>query len=89
MITKTTIIGLLSIMDDYRFQVRTDTVISEDGTELSRTYHRVVLEPGDDVSTQPKLVQDVAGLLWTPEVVSDWQVKAAAMRIPTPIPPAN
>ena len=40
-ITKTTETGQIEIVGQYKhIQVRTDTVIKEDGKELSRTYHR-------------------------------------------------
>jgi hypothetical protein len=69
MITKSIVIGLLSILESGQLQLREDTVIDEDGIELSRTYHRKVLEPGDDVSTEPPLVQAIAAIVWTTEVI--------------------
>ena len=51
-ITKTTEIGQIEIVSEFKhIQVRTDTVIKEDGTELSRKYHRHVLESGYSSST--------------------------------------
>jgi hypothetical protein len=67
-------------MEDFQLQVRTDTVVKEDGQELSRQYFRVVLAPGDDVSGYPKIVQDVANLLWTPEVIAERQAKMALLK---------
>jgi len=61
--------------------VRQDTVIEEDGKELSRTYHRVVLDPGEDVSEQPPLVRELAIFLWTPDVIETWQKTAKALRV--------
>ena len=48
--------------------VRTDTVITDDGTEVSRAFHRKVVSPGDDVSGEDARVQAVANSLWTDEV---------------------
>ena len=31
-------------------QVRTATIVTDDGAELSRTFHRHVVSPNDDVS---------------------------------------
>jgi hypothetical protein len=72
-LTKQKIIGLISITPDMQIQVREDTVVLDDGKELSRMYHRVGLGPGDDVSAYPPLIQAIAGLVWTPDVVAAWQ----------------
>jgi hypothetical protein len=34
-------------------QVRTATIIAEDGVELSRNFHRRVVTPGDDFLAEP------------------------------------
>ena len=45
-ITKETEIGKMEVVTEYKhIQVRTDTVIKEDGKELSRTFHRHVIKP--------------------------------------------
>ena len=40
-------------------QVRTVTVITDDGVEISRTFHRSLFNPNDDVSGQEPLVQKI------------------------------
>lgn len=69
MITKRVTIGHLGILEDGQLQIRTDTVIEEDGIELSRTYHRRVISPGDNVTSEDKKVRDIASLIWTQEIV--------------------
>ena len=50
-ITKETEIGKMEVVTEYKhIQVRTDTVIKEDGKELSRTFHRHVIKP--DISDE-------------------------------------
>ena len=45
-ITKETEIAVIEVVGVYTaVQVATDTVIKEDGTEISRSYHRHVLQP--------------------------------------------
>ena len=45
-ITKETQIGKIEVVGQYKsVQVRTDTVVMEDGEELSRKYHRHALMP--------------------------------------------
>jgi hypothetical protein len=41
-------IGSIEVLPLGQIQVRTDTVIDRDGVEISRTYHRHVLEPGSE-----------------------------------------
>ena len=49
-------------------QVRTATVITEDGVELSRSFHRHVINPGDDYSNEEAEVQAVCAAVHTDEV---------------------
>lgn len=74
-LTKEIVVGVIEILEDLRMQVREDTVVKEDAVELSRTYMRYVLDPGDDVSTKPQRVKDIANFLWTTDVVADWKLK--------------
>jgi hypothetical protein len=80
MLTKVVEIGIIEILQDRRMQVREDTVIIEDGKELSRTYFRYILNPGDDVTDKDQVIQDIAGVLWTQEVIDAWKIKEAELR---------
>lgn len=44
-ITKELIVEKIEVVGGWNVQVATDTVIKEDGTEISRSRHRHVLEP--------------------------------------------
>lgn len=48
-------------------QVRTATIIAEDGTEISRTFHRHVLTPDTDLSGADADVAAIAGAVFTNE----------------------
>ena len=73
-ITKTTEIGKIEVVGTYKHvQVRTDTVIKEDGTELSRKYHRHVLTPDLDISGEDAEVQAVCNAVWTDDVKAAWK----------------
>ena len=80
MLTKEIVIGSVTILEDRQLQVREDTVVLEDGVELSRTYFRYVVGPGDNVSNRPAFVQQLAKFLWVPAVVKSWQAKVATMK---------
>ena len=55
------------ILPNKTIQIRTTTVIEEDGVELARNHHRHVVNPGDDVTGEAQEVQDIAAALWTDE----------------------
>ena len=68
-ITKTTKIEKIEVVGDYKaVQVATDTVIKEDGTEISRSRHRHVLYPDADISGEHAEVQAIANAAWTDDV---------------------
>ena len=58
--------------------VREDTVITDDGNEVSRNFHRKVLQPGDPLDGEDARVVSVANAVWTEEVVSAYQAAQAA-----------
>jgi len=52
-ITKETIQDKIEVVGDFRhIQVRTATVIKEDGKEISRSYHRHTVAPDADSSNE-------------------------------------
>ena len=59
-------------------QVRTATIVKEDGVELSRSFHRHVLHPDSDISGESDEVKGMASALWTDEVKAAWAAKQAA-----------
>ena len=72
-ITKTTEIGKIEVVGEYKaVQVRTDTVIKEDGKEISRSTHRHVKLHDEDISSEDAEVQAVANAVWTDSVKSAW-----------------
>jgi hypothetical protein len=54
-------------------QVRTDNIIEKDNIEISRTFTRHVLLPGDDVTNEDPKVQAIANAIWTEEVIAAYQ----------------
>jgi hypothetical protein len=68
-ITKETQIGKIEVVGKHKFvQVRTDTVVMEDGEELSRKYHRHALAPDADITNEHSEVQAVCNAVWTQAV---------------------
>ncbi len=66
------------ILPNKTIQVRTATIVEEDGAELARSYHRHVLHPGDDVTGEAQEVQAIANVLWTTEIIAAYQASVAS-----------
>ena len=88
-LTKTTVEDKIEVVGDYKhIQVRTATVIKEDDTELSRSFHRKVLTPGTldgshnlvdtDTSSESTEVKGIASAVWTTDVKNAWKTKLIA-----------
>lgn len=75
---KKTVTGQLEVGENGSIGVRTDTVVTDGGNEISRTFHRKVLAPGDDVTGEDAKVQAVAGAVWTDEVKAAYAAAVAA-----------
>ena len=72
-ITKSTEIGQMEVVGTYKaIQVRTDTIIKEDGKVISRNFHRHVIYPNisaDDLAKEHADVQILANSgIWTDEL---------------------
>jgi len=75
---KKLVTGQLEVGENGTIGLRTDTVVLDDGNEISRSFHRKVLAPGDDVSGEDAKVQAVANAVWTESVVSAYAAAQAA-----------
>ena len=80
-ITKEVKYDKLEVVGEYKMiQCREATIITEDGVEISRSFHRHVLNPDDDVSGEPQEVQDICNVVWTDEIKTAWTEKLALGR---------
>tara|TARA_R100001086_G_scaffold244037_1_gene173365 strand:- start:203 stop:490 length:288 start_codon:yes stop_codon:yes gene_type:complete len=79
----------IEIIGQYKaVQVRKATVIKKDGTELTRSYFRYVLNPGTldgsdnlvdtDLSSEPAEVSAICNAAWTTDVKAAWKAKLIA-----------
>ena len=89
-ITKESVIEKIEVVRSWNVQVATDTVIKEDGTEISRSRHRHVLQPctsskdengkwthtDTDISKEASEVQAVANAVWTDTVKANYKTFA-------------
>jgi len=71
MLTERKEIGMISLLADGQIQIRTDTVIERDGVEVSRVYHREVLDPAiiTDSSKYDTRIQKMIAIFWNDDVI--------------------
>ena len=87
-LTKTIENDKIEVVNRWNIQVRTATIIKEDGTEISRTFHRKVLVPGEldasdnlvntDISKEDADVQAICNAAWTTQVKADYKAHLIA-----------
>ena len=82
-LTETTENDKIEVVNKWNIGVRRATVIKKDGVELTRTFHRKVLTPGEldasdnlvdtDISGEDADVQAIANAAWTTQVKADYK----------------
>ena len=72
---KQTKIDRVEVVENGTVQVRQATIILENGNQISRTFHRWCITPGEDYSTQEQQVQDICKVTHTPEVIAAYQAQ--------------
>ena len=86
-LSKTTENDKIEVVSKWSIQVRTATIVKEDGKELSRSFHRKILKPGTlkggtgsdkddlvptDISGEDADVQAICNAAWTSQVKTDF-----------------
>jgi hypothetical protein len=80
MITEARVLGKIEILEDGQIQIREDTVIERDGKEITRLYHRRVLEPDVELNpSEPDMILNVAKAVWTSKVITSYKVKKSKL----------
>ena len=77
-ITKITAVDQITVIENGIVMYREATRIMEDGKELSKTYHRSSLTPGQDLTGVPANVVAHCNTAWTADVVAAYQAVQAA-----------
>jgi hypothetical protein len=63
-LTKETVVDKIEALESGAIQVRTAVRVLEDGKVLSQSYHRHVLQKGDDLSGEDPKVVAIANAAW-------------------------
>jgi hypothetical protein len=92
-LTKTIENDKIEIVNRWCVQIRSATIIKEDGKELSRSFERKVLKPGTlkggtgsdkddlvptDISGEDSIVQGICNATWTDQVKADFKTHLIA-----------
>jgi hypothetical protein len=80
-LTKETVIDQITVTENGIVLYREATRIMEDGVQLSQTFHRTSLTPGQDLTGQPEKVVAIATVAWTPEVIAAYEAQQAAQEV--------
>ncbi len=90
-LTKEVVYDRIDIVGEYKHvYCREATIVKEDGVELSRSFHRHILEPSSctvdedgvfthtdtDISGEPAETQAVCVAVWTDAVKAAWKTKS-------------
>jgi hypothetical protein len=67
-LTKEVAVDQITVTENGIVLYREATTIKEDDKELTKTYHRTSLTPGQDLTGQPEKVVAICNAAWTPEV---------------------
>lgn len=78
---KVEIVDRVEVLESGLVQVRTKTAIMEDGKQISGTYHRHVVTPGDDYSGEDTRVQAICAATHTAEVIEAYKAANAAQGV--------
>ncbi len=91
-LTEETVQDKIEVVGAYKIvQVRTATVIKRDGVEISRSFHRHVLQPSTkangswadtDISGESTEVQGICNAVWTDAVKTAYQTAMDAQETP-------
>ena len=83
-LSKETVVDQITVTENGIVQYREATRIMEDGKQLSQTYHRTSLTPGQDLTGQPEQVVAICNVAWTPEVIAAYEAQQAANQLNQP-----
>ena len=81
-ITKETVVDQITVTEHGGVFYREVTRIMEDGKELTKTYHRSSLTPGQDLDGVPENVAAICNTAWTYAVVTAYREAQAAAAKP-------
>jgi hypothetical protein len=77
-LTKEVAVDQITVTENGIVLYREATRIMEDGNQISQTYHRTSLTPGQDLAGQPVNVVAICNAAWTPEIITAYEAQLGA-----------
>jgi archaellum component FlaF (FlaF/FlaG flagellin family) len=77
-LTKTTNVDQITVTENGIVLYREATRILENGNEISKSFHRTSLTPGQSLTDQPAQVVAIAQAAWTADVIAAYNAQVAA-----------
>lgn len=78
---KIVVVDRIEVIENGSVQVRTKTAIMEDGKQISGTFHRHVVAPGDDYSNEDARVKAICAATHTADVIAAYKATQAAQGV--------
>ena len=79
--TETKVVDSITVTENGIVLYREATRILKDGVEVSKTFHRSSLTPGQDLTGVPSNVVAICNTAWTDAVIAAYQAQVAAQQI--------
>ena len=76
-LVKQTVIDKIEVLENGCVQVRAANRVIEDGNVISQSFHRHVVAPGADYSSEDARVQAICAAMHTPEVIEAYKAATA------------
>lgn len=78
-LTKTSVVDKIEIVGQYNhIQVRIADYIKDDDAIIASSFSRYVITPGDDISNEPSIIQDIAAVVHTESIIDSYKKHRAS-----------
>ena len=80
-LSKEKVIDQITVTENGIVLCREATRIMEDGAQISQTFHRSSLAPGQDLTDQPANVVAICNAAWTPKVIAAYKAQVEQSKL--------
>jgi hypothetical protein len=71
---KQSYVDMIEVPNNSIVHVRVKTVVLDDGFQISESFHRHTINPGDDYSQETEKVQVICAAVHTPEAIAAYRL---------------
>jgi hypothetical protein len=73
LLEKQSYVDMIEVPKNAIVHVRVKTVVLDNGDQISETYHRHTINPGDDYSQEDEKVKAICTAVHTPEIIAAYK----------------